>query len=49
MTSPHPFTLTAFPSNGKPKQIPQPVTFAISALSPAIAVLFTNPFDTAKV
>jgi Mitochondrial carrier protein len=34
---------------GKPRQISFLETFIISAISPAIAVLFTNPFDTAKV
>ncbi|KAI8849426.1 mitochondrial carrier domain-containing protein [Chytridium lagenaria] len=34
---------------GKPRAIGSIEKFAISALSPAVAVIFTNPFDTAKV
>ncbi|KAJ3218688.1 hypothetical protein HDU67_004470 [Dinochytrium kinnereticum] len=34
---------------GKPRAIGSVEKFAISAMSPALAVIFTNPFDTAKV
>ncbi|KAI8607635.1 mitochondrial carrier domain-containing protein [Chytriomyces sp. MP71] len=35
--------------NGKPRKLGTVERFALSALAPAVAVFFTNPFDTAKV
>lgn len=38
-----------YPKRGKPRKIGQWESFVISGMAPAIAVIFTNPFDTAKV
>ncbi|KAI8821304.1 mitochondrial carrier domain-containing protein [Fimicolochytrium jonesii] len=38
-----------YPVTGKPRQLGAFEHFAMSALAPAGAVIFTNPFDTAKV
>ncbi|KAI9343726.1 mitochondrial carrier domain-containing protein [Zopfochytrium polystomum] len=46
-----PVTIPAlYPTHGgAPRNLGPVERFAISALSPAVAVIFTNPFDTAKV
>ncbi|TPX32135.1 hypothetical protein SmJEL517_g04724 [Synchytrium microbalum] len=41
--------ITILPNSGKPRTLSAVESFGISALSPACAVIFTNPFDTAKV
>ncbi|KNC98752.1 uncharacterized protein SPPG_05734 [Spizellomyces punctatus DAOM BR117] len=38
-----------YPQRGKPRALGAFESFAISAMAPAGAVVFTNPFDTAKV
>ncbi|KAJ3117446.1 hypothetical protein HK100_000815 [Physocladia obscura] len=38
-----------YPKKGQPRQIGAVERFGLSAFAPAVAVLFTNPFDTAKV
>ncbi|KAJ3255545.1 hypothetical protein HK103_006181 [Boothiomyces macroporosus] len=38
-----------YPGRGKPRKIGQAESFIMSALAPSGAVVFTNPFDTAKV
>ncbi|KAJ3179535.1 hypothetical protein HDU85_004808 [Gaertneriomyces sp. JEL0708] len=38
-----------YPQRGKPRVLGAFESFGISALAPAMAVVFTNPFDTAKV
>lgn len=58
-TAPTIFIPSLYPKYGKPRTIGYLESFGISALSPAgefktslnnhsVAVLFTNPFDTAK-
>ncbi|TPX46974.1 hypothetical protein SeLEV6574_g02905 [Synchytrium endobioticum] len=41
--------ITILPNSGKPRTLGIVESFAVSALAPACAVIFTNPFDTAKV
>lgn len=41
--------IIAEPANGKPRSLSTLQTFLISSLAPSVAVVFTNPFDTAKV
>ena len=38
-----------YPLSGKPRALSTWENMAISGAAPAAAVLFTNPFDTAKV
>ncbi|KAJ3029514.1 UNVERIFIED_CONTAM: hypothetical protein HDU68_011907 [Siphonaria sp. JEL0065] len=38
-----------YPRKGQPRKLGAAERFALSALAPAVAVFFTNPFDTAKV
>jgi hypothetical protein len=37
-----------YPKSGKPRQVGRSEGFIIGAIAPALAVVFTNPFDTAK-
>lgn len=37
-----------YPQSGKPRKLGAVEALIISALAPAMAVVFTNPFDTAK-
>ncbi|KAJ3081147.1 hypothetical protein HDU99_006465 [Rhizoclosmatium hyalinum] len=38
-----------YPKKGQPRKLGAAERFGLSALAPAVAVFFTNPFDTAKV